>query len=540
MSKAVKTVVAVVAGAALMIFAAPVAFLLIANTGLAAIGSAALFTGMTMLVTAVGVSIIGSAFIVEPPDQESAESYAGSKLATIMNNTSAVPVLFGENKVGSAIVFQDSGTYPPLLGDGATEGYNRHYWAIHIIGEGEVDSFKEVWADKEEMMLSTVGGTPATPAYDSEFGCEVGNYVLGEYGRTMNVSTYTTSGADGIAISDVQWTAYVNYGVALVPYNTKIKGSFLSGTTSTQYDNVRIPPNVAYMTVHQVYYKVDNKHTALTPVQPVVKGMPLRPTNSLGFGAAAYSDNPADQVAHLLTDGLSIPDGDIDFASFYVARSRCIDYGYTSNIVFNQRRNIQSEIRDILATCRGQVSYSQGKWIMHVDTKDEVVVKTLTADDILRGSLSISMVDFGSLANKITTKYINPADEWLSAEVYTEDNTLDLIDGQELGINIDIKGVTNSVQATKIGQIALNTMRYSEDANGDRLQQTPLMVTFGTTVRHADLEVGDVIAIDHDLLQRTRKFILTGMKTDQSGAMEVSAREYCDTHYVDSNGNDII
>ena len=177
---------------------------------------------------------------------------------------------------------------------------------------------------------------------------------------------------------------------------------------------------------------------------------------------------------------------------------------------------------------------------MIVDTKSQTSVKTLTDDDFINNSLNISMKGNTELANKVYVKYINPDDQWLSAQVYKQANSLLNLDGQLLEKTLDIKGVTNQTQAEILAEITLNAMRYSEDASGNRIEQTPLALSFATTVKNADLEVGDVISINHDVLDRVRKFVILSTETDQSGLIQVATREYCETHFKDSSGNYLI
>jgi hypothetical protein len=146
------------------------------------------------------------------------------------------------------------------------------------------------------------------------------------------------------------------------------------------------------------------------------------------------------------------------------------------------------------------------------------------------------MKGFQEIMNKVDLKYVNPQDNWLSAKVEKQDDTLITLDGQLITRTLDIKGITNSTQANKLAEITLNSTRYTEDASGNRIKQAPLIVSFSTTIKNADLEVGDVIAINHSLLDRVRRFVILSVETDQSGVIKISAREYCDTHYKSSTG----
>jgi hypothetical protein len=146
------------------------------------------------------------------------------------------------------------------------------------------------------------------------------------------------------------------------------------------------------------------------------------------------------------------------------------------------------------------------------------------------------MKGFSEVANKVDLKYINPNDNWLSAKVEKQDTDLANMDGQEIAKTLDIKGVTSTAQANKLAEITLNSIRYTEDAEGNRIKQTPLAISFATTVKNADLEVGDVFELQHDLLDRDRNFIILSVETDQSGAMQMTARERCETHYKNNDG----
>ena len=150
------------------------------------------------------------------------------------------------------------------------------------------------------------------------------------------------------------------------------------------------------------------------------------------------------------------------------------------------------------------------------------------------------MAGSATIANKVILKYIDPADEYLSKESVKEDTTLQTYDGQIVTKILDAKGVDNATQANKLCEIALNSLRYSEDASGNRVKQTPLAISFATSVKNAHLEVGDVIELNHTLLDRVRKFLLLSTMTDQSGVIQITAREYAETHFKNSSGSYLI
>ena len=253
-----------------------------------------------------------------------------------------------------------------------------------------------------------------------------------------------------------------------------------------------------------------------------------------------YSTNPAEILLDLLGTGLNIADTDIDMASFYTSKVDCQYAGFTCHIALIQQANIQSIIADVLSTCRGKIFHSESQWKFKIDTKSQSIADTLTSDDVMNNTLNISMAGSGNLANRMILKYVNPADEYLSARVVKEDANLQTYDGQIIEKTLDVKGINNAAQANDLCEIALNSLRYSEDASGNRLKQTPLSISFATSVKNAHLEVGDVISLNHALLDRVRQFLILSTATDQSGVIQIAAREYAETHFKNASGNYLI
>ncbi len=460
-------------------------------------------TATTVAISLVGASIAGSAMAQDTGDIGGVESYSGIKLQTQKSNTNPVPIIYGQNKLAGNIIYQASNH--AINVDDAAHGYNRDYWAVIVFAGHSIDTMVDVWSGDNSSL--NISGTKYTEEY-------------------VHLKWDYTSSA--LNITSASWVTDDAFSLSL--------GSTLG------LDSISIPANSAYLLVHQVFDGSQNKNTQLDNIVVEVKGKSIRSmTNSTTISSTVgYSNNPSNIVMDLLVNGLSVDDADIDTASFYQAQQDCIANGWTCNVVLLQQANIQSIINDVLSTCRGQIVHSGTKWKLKVDTKSQTSVATLDDDDFLSNTLNISMSGNGGIANKIILKYVNPADEWLSAQVVKEDTTLQTWDGQIIEKSLDIKGITNQTQANELAEITLNTMRYTEDVFGNRIKQTPLVLSFATTVKNAHLEVGDVITIQHDILDRDRKFMILSAETDQSGLIQVSTREYCETHYKDSSGTYLI
>jgi hypothetical protein len=468
------------------------------------------------LATAIGVSLVaasiaGSALTPDIGDIAGTDAYAGMKLQTQKNNISPVPVIYGKHKIAGNIIFETTNSI--VNTDSSTNGYNRDYWALIVFSSHGWTSGHGIYAGGDT--LSIVGGIIQT---------HTNLYV---HTKWFSIASDT----------NIQTLNFVKNEA----------GDYITGS-SLGFASIVIPAGSYGLTVHQVYDGEENKNTQLKGITQLISGKAIRrfdddsatpPVYSIS-AATSYSTNPVEIILDLLGDALNIPDADIDVDSFGQAKTICADNGWNCHIALIQQANIQSIIQDVLATCRGQIVHSENKWKLKIDTKQQSVVKTLTDDDFINNTLNISMKGNRDIANKIIFKYINPDDEWLSAQVVKEDTDLQTSDGQTLEKTLDVKGVTDTTQANELAEIALNTMRYTENAAGVRIKQTPLALSFATTVKNADLEVGDVITINSDLLDRNRNFIILSVETDQSGLIQIVTREYAETHFKNSSGTYLI
>ena len=494
-----------IVGVAAIVFAPVIAPALLSTAGIAA-------TATTLAVASAGVVLVGASLVgssspesmTSAVDQASVEGYAGAKLQTNKSNTAPVPEIYGEHKIGGNIIWQD--TNNAQNGDNTTNGYNRDYWAIMVLAGHEIESIQNMYAG--ETTMTSLG----SDKYKTEY-VHIKYYAHSTSARNVN---------------SIDWVI-------------DSSGNTATGSNKS-LPSVTIPANVAFLAVHQVFDGENTKNTALEAITVKLQGKKIRTiTNASTISTSkSYSTNPAEILLDLLTTGLDVADSDIDIATFYQAKTDCSNAGFTCDIALIQQANIQSIIADVIATCRGNIFHSESKWKFKIDTKSQSVVDTLTNDDIIGNSLSISMAGSATIANKVILKYIDPTDEYLSKESVKEDTALQTYDGQVVTKILDAKGVDSATQANKLCEIALNALRYSEDASGNRVKQTPLAITFSTSVKNAHLEVGDVIQLNHTLLDRVRKFLLLSTMTDQSGVVQISAREYAETHFKNSSGSYLI
>ena len=174
------------------------------------------------------------------------------------------------------------------------------------------------------------------------------------------------------------------------------------------------------------------------------------------------------------------------------------------------------------------------------DEKNKSISFSITADDIVSGTFGWSQKKARDIANRVVLSWINPDDQWQTLEASIENTDLQSSDGRVYTKKVQVRGVTNLAQADVFKQLILNQFRYTEDAEGNRINVTPLVVKFTTTIKNSALEVGDMGTIDYFELPNLKQFVIMSINTKQSGELDITLREYAATHYKDTNGNFII
>ncbi len=131
-----------------------------------------------------------------------------------------------------------------------------------------------------------------------------------------------------------------------------------------------------------------------------------------------YSDNPAWQIADLLTTVRGLPDSRIDWASFRTAA----DYAdalidptgdgsqvkrFVSHVAFTEEADFDQGLAALLATCRGFLLDSAGAIQLRID-QARAPIFDFTMDNIVEGSFSAFYQDTRAAANRIELVFRDP------------------------------------------------------------------------------------------------------------------------------------
>lgn len=500
MGKVIKKVlvIAAVVAVSALVGGAPLLIGAIGATGASVVGAIA---------GAVVLGILGKAPSigkVKLDDVQPIGSYATGSLRNNADNNNAVPTIYGEARVGGNVVFSD-----------IQSGGNSELYQIIVFASHECSEYVEVFAGNELMTQGTGGDTDKWRSDSDRLLVKVYNVKSVPIQGITSFSGPSTWNTSNLSSLTFQHNAFIDSN---------------------------LPDGISFMVVHHRFS--NSNYSQLKAVTARIKGKLIRPiiSSSVIDPTLIYSNNTTEIILDILTSAQKFNESDskIDIPSFFISKTLNVTNGFTCNMAFTAKANLSANIAEVKATNRSDIIFSQGIWKIKQDEKNKTVSFNLTGDDIISGSFGWSQKKARDIANKITVSWINPSDQWQTKQTTIENTDLQASDGRIYAKEIALRGITNEAQADIIKQLILNQFRYTEDENGDRINVTPLIVKLTTTIKNAELEVGDMGTIDFQELPNVKKFVIMSINTKQSGELDITFREYAETHYKDTNGNFII
>ena len=368
-------------------------------------------------------------------------------------------VIYGETRVGGAIVFDDA------------SGTNNKYLSRIIAFAGhEIDSFQQIYMGKYSLSIS---GDNVTSAQEiDETGAAVGspttkfnNYikirrVLGNHSTSLNGTAPTNF--------STKWTA-----------NHKLLG-------------------IAHLAI--VFEYADNVwEEGLPEISALIRGKRVYDPRT---STTAWSDNPALIVRDFLTDsgyGLGEAVANIDDTLISTAANVCEETvtdgdRYTCNGAWLTSQAPVDVISQLMTSCAGYLWYAQGKWRLKAGDYIAPTV-TLTEDD-LRSPLSVSTRHSRrDNFNAVRGTFRGPATNYQFTDypTVTDANFVTVDGGLESSMDLALPFTDTPEQAQRIAAIALEKNRSQITVSG----------SFGLNA--FSLQVGDNVNITNSRFGWTNK-----------------------------------
>lgn len=477
--------------------------------------------------------------------QKKAKRIADEMAGVLLNkesNIQAIPVVYGERRVGGVRVFM------------STSGDTRHkylYVAL-VVSEGAVEQISDLEIDE-------------VPATDSRFqGLVSYHYKLGTDDQT------TSTVLDDALITEDQIfdDDEREYQGVIVTNQDFVDDFRLRGVAYVairlEYD-AEVFGGVPDFTVKVKGRKVyDPRQDSTSSLYDSTVGVATqRATDSSTW---EWSDNPAICLRDYLTNdrfGKGLSSSDLDEAQFASAADDLDSFTvtpysgsssniklFTLNAVLDTNDEIFTNVERILLSCRGYLPYSFGKYGLKIDQAGTSVM-TLDTSNII-GDIAIVGSRKEDRFNQVIVKFPdantrfqpnnaiwpNPSsnNNTLVSDgqggYLTESELHDefLADDDEFLIDeVDLDYCTNFYQARDLARIFLWRSRNA------------INIAFQATSEAMELTVGDVVAITHPTPNWTaKKFQVDEMGINYDGTVTLKCIEYDSTIYsYDSSAEEI-
>lgn len=485
-----------------------------------AIGATA-FTFATGLAALMEIVSIGSLFMSQEIDiGENSPSYAFGPLQNTKTQKLPIPIIYGGPVKVAGNVF-----YERFLDAEKTRVYR------HIgISEGPVESIYDVYAN-EFNIDDPFNGRAVTYQWRQweTYYVESGDNGPPQPQRRLvwkncSKSQYLSQTDENMRrILDTDGKTVITMPI------TECSASVYLNTTSTTRDSRDpsgrrpYPNDLAFVAVTLKAQENLNGNPVITSM---VKGMKVwTPTGT------KFSRNPAWIIRDFLTNtryGLGIPSAKLDDASFLAAANYCDGLieglpRFSLDYIIDTQKSAIDILSEMLSCCRGYVLHRE-KIGLYIDMPVSTYYKKVGLDQIVEGSFSWWQSADEDILNRVVIEWVDPAQSYeLTTTVFE-----DVADINARGVferSFTLRGITNSAQAGRMGAYLL-----------DSSQGVRNFCTFNLSLKDADVEAGDVIALTHDLPGWVDKWFRVVAVTDNDSTddlITVSCSEYIAEIYND-------
>ncbi len=248
-------------------------------------------------------------------------------------------------------------------------------------------------------------------------------------------------------------------------------------------------------------------------------------------GGVQFSRNPAWIVRDYLTNeryGLGVPLHRINEASFVAVANYCDELvegepRFTLDLVIDTYRHGPDILTDMLSCFRGYL-VKRDKIELRVDAPVSTASKAVGLDNIIDGSFTWWQTPDEDALNRVIIEWVDPDNHWERTTSVFEDPA-DIAVRGVVEQTFSLLGITRPEQVARMGAYLI-----------DSSQAIRNFCSFNLSLKDADIEVGDVIALTHDLPGWSGKWMRVQMVTDTGDTEDITVvcSEYVAEVYNDT------
>lgn len=511
------------------------------TVGVTGYAYAAVYYGVTALVGTALSSALAGALIPGPDSSGAGQAQQGILLNTT-STVDAIPVIYGFRRYGGTLVFcevSDKSGSPGTWAD-SPNAY-LHLVVVHCEGEIKADVGSAVRYLNGESMSGMANinylaryGTDAQTAVsylvDATAYTFGGTYSQSGTTVTITATAHKRTVGESVTLDYTSGTA-VDGAFTIVSVPTDNTFTVTAAGSLTTSGNVTATGNkwganhkLSGLAYTWVMIKYDREKWSNVPV--LTADLYGRKCYDPRTSTTIWSDNPAIVIRDYLINarfGRGILATDIDDASIIAAANHCdgsvstptgTQKRYTFNGIINTGRPALDNLRDMLATCRGILVFSGGKYKLIIDQATSPTF-TFTEDNIV-GGWNIKLGDKRSRYNRVRASWVDPERDWQPTITVRDSTSYRTADnGLMLEAQIEYPYVTDPYQIQRLADMHLKQSRFGTACS------------FRATIAGMLCEVGDVVNITHATPGWTNKpFRIQRISLLDSDEVEVTCTEY--------------
>ena len=431
----------------------------------------------TRVALTVGASAVANA--LAPPSrarnsslqQQSYSSQTANRSLMIRQPITSRDTVYGSTKKSGAILFME------------TTDNNKQLHMLIQVASHEIQEYEKIYFNDSELTL----------ARQTDFSGSIVNDANGIFRYYITAPSKYAQNSRGI-INEAPFGLGVSYGNKIKLHtggDNQLADADLVGLVSKWTSAHRLR-GIAYIYL-QLEYDADTFPNGIPNVSAEIKGKKLFDFRD---SSTAFSSNPALCIYDYLTDtrlGLGISRDNIDTASFTTMANLCdenvtkvgggTEKRYTCNgIVYSDIAPMQI-LEDMLTSCLGVLSYSNGKFILKGGQYVSPVA-SFDEDDFISGININSKQSRKSLHNTVKGIFTSSETNWQPTDYpAVTSSTFVSQDGETITSDVDLPFTTSSATAQRIAKVSLFKNR----------QQMVLTTTLN--MKAFKLQVGDTVNI---------------------------------------------
>lgn len=430
------------------------------------------------VLVAIAVAVGGLSYKAARDAQKAAKKAAEAMAGVLVNkesNVQAIPVIYGERRVGGTRVFVH------------TEGgdKNDYLYICLVLCEGEIESITDIEIDDRSI------------SDDRYFGL-------------VSYQTFTgtnSQSASSLLSATSKWgSSHTLNGIAYIAVRLKWDQDAFSG----------IPDITAVVKGRRVYDPRTNTTAWSDNPALCIRDYLTQSRYGKGLSSSEINDTAFEQAA----------DDIEDFTVTEYSGGPSSQQLFKCNAVIDTDDPIFQNLEKMLLGCKGFLPYQDGKYALYIDQSASSVM-TLTENEILDG-LSIQSERKEDKFNRVVCKFPNPATKWEPDQAIWPDansseelSFLSADDNEVLIDEVDLETVTSYYAARDFARIFCLRSRNA------------LRVAFTATSEAINLRVGDVVSVTHSTPGWSAKpFQVESLTLKYDGTVDLQCVEYDSTIYA--------